>query len=337
MQSAYILPRAKTAIFIIAIFSVLLTVAFFNISISKADNVDASPVDVVAPTLPVPSPEPSILDLSAGSVDPGQVGTTPEIIPTEAPVLSTDKLDYHPGETATIWGNLFGVLQNIVLKIFGVDENNNQYTEEVQNLTADASGSFTTTYTLDGVFRPLYNVVASALDGTQLAATSFTDGNVKTHSGAGGTTFTLTRTTYTNTTCTGSIDSGPTVVTGVGFSGGSIDTVGVGNMKSAKLVAAVTSDQSGAFINWTTSDGGMIPSSPAAITTVCVVGFGGNGSRDYFANYGASTGHIIIVKDSVPNDAQDFSFTNNFANGNPSPLVWTTMLTELFPTRAIQS
>lgn len=30
------------------------------------------------------------------------------------------------------------------------------------------------------------------------------------------------------------------------------------------------------------------------------------------------TGHIIIVKDAVPNDAQDFLFTNNFANSNPA-------------------
>ena len=30
------------------------------------------------------------------------------------------------------------------------------------------------------------------------------------------------------------------------------------------------------------------------------------------------TGNIIIVKDAVPNDAQDFVFTNNFANGNPA-------------------
>src|SRR3989338_5327757 len=29
-------------------------------------------------------------------------------------------------------------------------------------------------------------------------------------------------------------------------------------------------------------------------------------------------GHIIIVKDAVPDDAQDFSFTNNFGNANPS-------------------
>ncbi len=28
-------------------------------------------------------------------------------------------------------------------------------------------------------------------------------------------------------------------------------------------------------------------------------------------------GHIIIIKDSVPNDGQDFVFTNNFGNGNP--------------------
>lgn len=95
--------------------------------------------------------------------------------PVTAPVLSTDKADYNPGSIATIFGNFFASLQNIVLKIFGGSVDNGTYTETTKNITTDGSGSFTTAYALDNIFRPLYTIVASALDGTKLAQTTFTD------------------------------------------------------------------------------------------------------------------------------------------------------------------
>ena len=104
-----------------------------------------------------------------------QTSDIPPVSPTVASELSTDKADYNPGQTATIFGKFFGVIQEIVLKIFGTDENGGSYTESIQNVTADDQGSFTTTYTLDNIFRPLYTVTAESTVGTLLAQTTFTD------------------------------------------------------------------------------------------------------------------------------------------------------------------
>src|SRR5262245_39874886 len=71
-----------------------------------------------------------------------------------SPVLSTDQSDYHPGDTATILGSSFASLQDVVLKVFGSDESDQNYTEQVTNLSADNSGSFSSTYTLDNLYRP---------------------------------------------------------------------------------------------------------------------------------------------------------------------------------------
>ncbi len=92
--------------------------------------------------------------------------------------LTTEEADYHPGETATIIGKLFGSLQEIVLKIFGSDDNNENYVESTQTVTTDAEGNFTATYTLDDLYRPFYEMTASALDGTLLASGWFRDAAV---------------------------------------------------------------------------------------------------------------------------------------------------------------
>lgn len=95
--------------------------------------------------------------------------------PTPSPELTTDKADYLPGETATIFGRFFAALENIILKIFGTDETGGSYTETTQNVTTDSVGAFTTPYTLDNIYRPLYTVIASNLFGEELARTTFTD------------------------------------------------------------------------------------------------------------------------------------------------------------------
>jgi len=100
-----------------------------------------------------------------------------ETAPVNSPELTTDKADYLVGEVATIFGKFFQSVQNLVLKIFGSGPDGNDYTETTQNITADDQGSFTTTYTLDNIFRPLYTVTANSTEGMELARTTFTDAN----------------------------------------------------------------------------------------------------------------------------------------------------------------
>ena len=100
---------------------------------------------------------------------------TPVSNPQPQPELSTDKADYTPGETVSIFGRFFQSLQNIVLKIFGGSEQEGNYTESTNNVTTDEQGSFVSQYLLDNIFRPIYTVIANALSGEELARTTFTD------------------------------------------------------------------------------------------------------------------------------------------------------------------
>ena len=114
---------------------------------------------------------PSISDILVSDVTPSDT----QVSATTVPTLSTDKDDYHPGETATIFGKFFGALQHIVLKFFGSDANGGQYTETTQDVTTDDQGSFTTSYTLDSVLRPFYNLIANDDQGNKVAEGMFYD------------------------------------------------------------------------------------------------------------------------------------------------------------------
>jgi hypothetical protein len=92
-----------------------------------------------------------------------------------AATLTTDKTDYAPGETATIYGSLFDALQNVVLSIVGQNNDGSTAVTNSWNVQADDQGAFTTRYTLPITFVPLYLVAANGEDGTVLARTTFTD------------------------------------------------------------------------------------------------------------------------------------------------------------------
>jgi len=80
--------------------------------------------------------------------------------------ISTDKADYSPGDTVTIYGS--GFLEGAVsITVTRPDGSTNGWA-----VTSDSSGAFTTTYALDGI-EGVYTVIAS--DGTNTATTTFTD------------------------------------------------------------------------------------------------------------------------------------------------------------------
>jgi hypothetical protein len=102
--------------------------------------------------------------------------STPVLIqPTLTPELSTDKADYHPGETVTIFGKFFKALENIVLRIFGGSAETENFVDQSVDVAADEAGSFTKTITLPEMFVATYEAVAKTVSGEQLAATTFTD------------------------------------------------------------------------------------------------------------------------------------------------------------------
>ncbi|HEY4516434.1 MAG TPA: hypothetical protein VJG64_00645 [Candidatus Paceibacterota bacterium] len=130
-----------------------------------------------------PTPTDSDTSESAGTTDTSsqEAAAATSLVSVVEPELSTDKDDYHPGETATIFGKFFGALQSFVLKIFGSDKHDENYTEETQTVTTDENGSFSTTYTLDDLYRPFYEMTASTLEGTLLASGWFRDSAIGTY------------------------------------------------------------------------------------------------------------------------------------------------------------
>ena len=122
--------------------------------------------------------QPEITPLLNEDATPVTTLETPIEATASTPELSTDKDDYHPGETATIFGRFFAPLTNFVLKIFGSDENNQNYTETEEVVETDETGFFTFDYLLDSLYRPFYEVVVSTLTGDKVAETWFRDGAV---------------------------------------------------------------------------------------------------------------------------------------------------------------
>jgi hypothetical protein len=65
-----------------------------------------------------------------------------------------------------------------MVKVFGSDEQSQNYTETESEVTADADGGFSLTYLLDSLYRPFYEVVVSSLAGEKVAETWFRDAAV---------------------------------------------------------------------------------------------------------------------------------------------------------------
>ena len=129
----------------------------------------------VEETAPVVVDEVVVVESASPVVSAVEPVLVPPVVSPIEPELSTDQADYAPGSIATIFGKFFQSLTDIVLHIFGDSEPSGDYADDYATVTTDESGSFTYQYQLDPVFRPLYTVIASALDGTELAQTTFTD------------------------------------------------------------------------------------------------------------------------------------------------------------------
>jgi hypothetical protein len=83
-------------------------------------------------------------------------------------VIWTDKPDYSPGETVTIYGSRFLGSTTVTVSVTRPDGTVDSW----KNVITDPLGSFTTSYQLDGIFGT-YTVTAT--DGTNTATTTFTD------------------------------------------------------------------------------------------------------------------------------------------------------------------
>src|SRR5437667_96839 len=228
------------------------------------------------------------------------------------PTLRSDKPDYAPGEIVTLMGERWRPNETITINIHesSGDPDTNL------TATADVSGSFTNQQFIVQPSDLGVRFLATATGQTSnwTAQATFTDGNVKAMAAPSGTTFTLTKSTFSNTTCSGTPAS-TTTVTGVNSSSGNT-TGGVNAGESIKLEAAATSDQTTAFTNWSSSD----PFTVVAPRAICVAGFSGGGTRNYFANYTAGADLSITKTDGVTTVTAGTSttYTITLTNNGPS-------------------
>jgi len=211
-----------------------------------------------------------------------------------APTLTTDKAEYFSGETVIITGGGFthDTLYDIpVIRPDGtIVKSGGSCTSPCwDTVLTDGSGGFEYSYELDGIpgtyrVRVYLSPWSGNLSQTPVATTTFTDGNVQAWSGSSGVTFTLTATKFSTDDCSGSGDTSPPFGTFYEVDDHNGKVFGVGNVESVKLQAAATSDQGGAFINWTSSD----PFTDLGGGAICVQGFTSGGGQDYYANYGGT-------------------------------------------------
>jgi Prealbumin-like fold domain len=112
---------------------------------------------------------------STGTPPPAAASDVIAPEPAAAPEVWSEKEDYRPGETATIFGRFFSPLSTFMIKVFGSDENEQNYTETEAEVATDDQGSFSFAYLLDSLYRPFYEVVVSTFSGEKVAETWFRD------------------------------------------------------------------------------------------------------------------------------------------------------------------
>jgi len=220
-----------------------------------------------------------------------------------AVTLMTNKLDYAPGETVIITGAGWRAGETVNLLFH---ENPLVHPDWSLTAVADASGNiFNNQFVVDASHIGVtFTLTSTGLTSGLTAQTTFTDGNVKVHAAPAGVTFTLTKTVYSGSTnCTSGAGS-PAVVNGVDSSGNT--TGGVNSGQSMKLQAAATSDQAGAFINWTSTD----PFTNLGAGAICVPGFNGGGTRAYHANYAVNAAPAVTAPaNQITTEGENHSFT----------------------------
>ena len=234
-----------------------------------------------------------------------------------APTISSDKVDYAPGETVTLSGSNWqpGELVHI-----NVNDDQGKTWSRDSDVAADAGGNISDQFNLPDNFVAVYAVTATGpASGT--ATTTFTDGNAKVSSNlATGTTWTLTKTLYqSGATCTGALKNGyPKTET---LDGSNQDTEGIGNTESLKLAASATSSTGGSFLNWT-GTGSFSVVSPGVI---CING-NYNGSRDFVANYSTAPANSApaVARNNATVAVNEGATANNggtWSDANPGDTV----------------
>jgi VCBS repeat-containing protein len=239
--------------------------------------------------------------------------------PSPAPTIQSDKADYSPGETVTLTGSGWQPGESVNIN---VNDDEGQTWNRNVDVTADDNGQIQDQFQLPDWFVAKYSVKATGANGV-VATTTFTDANLKvsgTFVGSTTDSYTLTYQRFSGAACGGTLRSGDTpaptqTVTTADF------TVPPAGQNSAQLTAPATSAGGGAFINWTDSNGNIVPDT--VVTggghRICADFPPGGTDKTYKANYGAANRAPVTNSQSVATDedtAKTITLTGSDADGN---------------------
>ncbi len=216
---------------------------------------------------------PVLLVLAAMLALPAAAGAMvdTETPPPSAPAIWTDRADYNPGATVTLYGAGWAPGEAVHLVVNDSDGQTWSYTDDV---TASDVGELTDQVTLPAWFVAQYTVTATG-DSGSAATTSFTDGNLSFQLATADTTqptasWSVSWVRYNDTTCTTLQQSGTGTATytppAVQPSGG--NEPGVGNGASARPTG-VTAPTGLAFTYWSDS---ATSTTPVTGADLCRVG-----------------------------------------------------------------
>ena len=209
--------------------------------------------------------------------------------PSGPPTITSDKADYSPSELVTLSGTNWrpGEVVNI-----DVNDDQGQSWRRSVSVVANASGEVVDQFNLPDWFVATYRVVASGAT-SGVVTTSFTDGNVRVETNAGGPTVTLTYTQFAGTGCSGSILAGPTTAT---ISPTSADTILFGQSTGSFRLAVPSSAGTQTFSQWTSQSNFSSSDNPLCFDAI-------SGNRTFTANYVASpTFNVTFDKTGIGGD-----------------------------------
>jgi hypothetical protein len=245
-----------------------------------------------------------------GSNSAGAILSSTSVLSSNSSSISTDKMDYAPGETAHISGRGFAAGETVRVKIH---EDPHTPQERGFDAVADANGNFSGDYlVMDYDLDMKFIVSARGLTSGKTAHTTFTDA-ADVHTIRGQTvspiTVTITANSYTaNETCTGaSVSLGSFPLTST------VSTIDSNNIngQSVKLTAPATATTPAgfAFSNWTSPTGGAFDAVPGDPNSICIGGSNGNQAQTYTPNYAATSINTTTAVDNKTATYGDTSVT----------------------------
>jgi VCBS repeat-containing protein len=241
-----------------------------------------------------------------------------------APTIQSDQADYAPGETVTLTGSNWQPGESVHIN---VNDDLGQTWNRDADVTADASGNISDSFTLPDWFVATYKVTATGAQ-SGVATTSFTDGTVRVQARPSGTTFSSgTFTRYSQPNCAGSAGTTDTPST-VGSTNGTGYSVGLGNSTDSLLVkvSAATNNAGSGFLNFgaePTSDSSFIVENgafdPTSDPKIVCINANYNGNKTFVVNFGtpvANNDSYSVNEDNTLNVAAPGVLSNDTGTAN---------------------